>query len=162
MRQSRSLSAGQSSDCSEDEQRHTVEQFAEFVGEERQLSFLDGTAKGREGHARDECGDEAGASQRCGDAVRECGSCDGQDLQPGRLDQLVAASVDDRCCCDDAGEHASDDSPTDLLHDQPHRVRRSEITGVCLGDCEHDEEQRHADAVVEAAFDVQTLADARR
>ena len=38
----------------------------------------------------------------------------------------------------------------------------AEVSCVGLGEREHDEEQRHTDAVVEAALDVQPLADARR
>ena len=41
-------------------------------------------------------------------------------------------------------------------------MRRPEIAGIRLGDREHDEEQRHADAIVEAALDVQALTDTRR
>ncbi len=38
-------------------------------------------------------------------------------------------------------------------------MRRTDLTGISLGDREHDEQERHADAVVEAALDIETLAD---
>ena len=43
---------------------------------------------------------------------------------------------------------------SDLLDYQPDGVRRTDLIGVRLRDGEHDEEQRYADAVVEAALDV--------
>ena len=47
-------------------------------------------------------------------------------------------------------------------HDQPRRVGRRGVAGIGLRDGKRDREQRHAQAVVEAALDVQALTYTRR
>ena len=56
--------------------------------------------------------------------------------------------------------HAGQDAVADLLEHQPSRGPVADGAGLRLCDCEHDPEQRHADPVVEAALDVQSLSNA--
>ena len=61
-----------------------------------------------------------------------------------------------------AGGDAADEPVADLLEHQVRCGARRHRAFVPLGDRERDEEQRHADAVVEAALDVEALPDPRR
>ena len=62
----------------------------------------------------------------------------------------------------DARSHPGQDAVADLLEHQPNRGAVADRSGLCLRDREHDPEQRHADPVVEAALDVQTLSHSAR
>ena len=81
-------------------------------------------------------------------------------LEPERLDRASC----DRQALDDRGEDARREARNqpvaDLVrHEAPCGVGRH-LRRVGLGDADRDEEQRDADAVVEAALDVQPLTDA--
>ena len=65
-------------------------------------------------------------------------------------------------CTEDAGCDASDEAVPDLLEHQVDCGVRRHLAVVPLGDGERDEEERDADAVVEAALDVEPLPDPRR
>ena len=81
---------GPQEDRAEEEERDRVEQPAGLVEEVRVLGAA-AAAEAAEDHPADERGDEAGAAQRSGDPVREQGRGDGDELQPGPLDQPAAA-----------------------------------------------------------------------
>ena len=61
-----------------------------------------------------------------------------------------------------AGGDAADEPVADLLEHQLDGGVVGDRAGLGLGERDRDEEQRHAEAVVEAALDVEPLADPRR
>ena len=66
-------------------------------------------------------------------------------------------TLDDRCAR--AGEQPGEDAVADLLQHEMDCVVRGHLRRVRLGESDRDEEQRHADSVVQAALDVKPLAD---
>ena len=85
-----------------------------------------------------------------------------QDLQPVRLDERTTRRKPERERSEHAGCDACNEAVADLLQ---HEVRRCVCRHrplVRLGERERDEEERDADSVVEAALDVESLADPRR
>ena len=74
----------------------------------------------------------------------------------------MSAGEDDDNGGQRAGDDAAEEAEADLLHHEADSGRGAELAGLRLRDREHDEEQRHADAVVQTALDVQTLANPRR
>ena len=78
----------------------------------------------------------------------------------GVVDEAMRPPEHDDRRGDRPGDEPADDAVADLLDDEPEGRHVAHVTGVRLRDREHDEEQRHADAVVEAALDVQPLPDA--
>ena len=77
----------------------------------------------------------------------------------GSGDEAAPARVDDDCGCEPARERSEDDPVPDLLRDDLRGVTVPDRALLGLGDRERDEEQGHADAVVEAALDIEALAD---
>ena len=59
-------------------------------------------------------------------------------------------------------DHAADDPVADLLEQQRRRAATAGDLGLDVGERDSREQQRHADPVVQAALDVQALADPRR
>ena len=108
----------------------------------------------------DERGDEAAAAERDGDSIRQSGTRERDHLHPVVGDQVPpTGNAEDHTRCN-TGDDAAHEPPTDLVeHHVDSRAHRDRIV-LGLRDREHDEEQRHADPVVEAALDVQALPDA--
>src|SRR4029450_13482670 len=84
---------------------------------------------------------------------------DGVDLLPGPLHPPPGRKPAQDPGAHDAGDDPADDAEADLLQDDPERF---DVTDAFfgLGDGEEDDQQGHTDAVVQAALDVETLADA--
>ena len=115
-----------------------------------------------EHEASDERGDEAGTADRICNSEGEAGAGERHDLEPGATDEPVPTGDDDDACGGDARNHPGEDAVADLLEHEPSRGPVADGSGLCLRDREHDPEQRHADPVVEAALDVQSLSNAAR
>ena len=81
--------------------------------------------------------------------------------QPSSTRPRRPASLDDRRGRE-ARDHAGEDPVADLLRDDPRGRPVADHALLRLRDPEGDEEERHADPVVETAFDVQSLPDPRR
>ena len=94
------------------------------------------------------------------EAVREDGRRRRNDLEPRLVDPLATSCEHDHGRSEGACRHTAQDSVADLLGDEPRRFAAAEGARVCLGQREGDEEQRYADPVVQAALDVQPLANA--
>ena len=110
----------------------------------------------------DERGDEARSAHSVGDAVREHGRGEWHDLEPRPVDETAPAREDDDTGGQHTGYGSTEDAEADLLENQAERRHVADIAGLRLCDREHDEEQWHADPVVQSALDVEALADARR
>ena len=65
-------------------------------------------AQAAEDHAADECRDEAGAAERVGDAVREHGRRDRDDLKPHVVDEAMPPPEHDDRRRDRPGDHSAD------------------------------------------------------
>ena len=115
-----------------------------------------------EGHTGDEGRDEARSAERVRDAVGE-GSASGRDhLTPGAVDQVLAAGVDDHGSDQERGGDAADDAVADLIQNKRRPGSPAGDRGLDVRGRHGGKEQRHADPVVEPAFDIQALADPPR
>ena len=98
-------------------------------------------------------------SDRLGQREGEKRSGQRNDLEPRLVDEAPAAGVDDdrggSCARDDATQHAV----ADLLGHELGGVAVSDRSFLRQRDGERDEEERHADPVVEATLDVEALTD---
>ena len=101
-------------------------------------------------------------SSRDGERVRQSGGGDGDHLPPHWCDRAAPAGEDQYRGRDRAHADAGQRSVADLLEQQSQRRAVPDGTGLGVRDREHDQEQWHADAVVEAALDVEPLSDMRR
>ena len=118
--------------------------------------------EGAEHEAADERRDETGAADRIGDAEGEPGAGQRHDLEPGATDVPVPTGDHDDARGGDARNHPGQDAVADLLEHQPSGGPVADRSRLGLRDRQHDPEQRHADPVVEAALDVQSLANSAR
>ena len=114
-----------------------------------------------EDEAAHERGNEAAAAERSGDAVRQRSAGERDHLEPVLRHEppRLGEAQDERS--DGAGSDAADDAVADLLRHDACRCSATDHLLFRLCDGQRNEEQRHADAVVEPALDVQALADAR-
>ena len=96
-----------------------------------------------------------------GKAIGKDGAGGRHDLEPGGLDQPAPRTGHDGRRRDQPADHAAAESVADLFDDYSRRMCVTDAAGVGFGNGERDEEQRHANAVVEPAFDVEPLADPR-
>ncbi len=119
-------------------------------------------AHAAEGHAADEGGDEARSADRLGEPECQERSRDGYDLEPGVVDQPACGAVHHDGGRDGSGENPDEDAVPDLLEDELDGVAVPDRALLCEGDGERDQEERYADAVVEAGLDVQALTDPHR
>ena len=117
---------------------------------------------GAEHETSDERGDEAGAADRISNSEGEAGAGHRHDLEPGAADVPVPTGDHDDARGGDARKHSGQDAVADLLEHQPSRGPVADRSRLGLRDREHDPEQRHADPVVEAALDVQSLSNSAR
>ena len=97
-----------------------------------------------------------------GERVRQCGGGDGDYLAPPRCDRIAAAGEDQYRGRDRAHPDSGQRSIADLLEQQSQRRAVPDGTGLGVRDREHDQKQWHANAIVEAALDVEPLSDLRR
>ena len=142
----------------EDDEGRRPEQRAELLEQVADLA-ADAAAKPAEHDAGDEGGDEAGAADGRRRGEGEDRARGRHHLQPGAVDEAARRGEDD-----DAGGEAAGGDPEqrpvpDLLDEHPDRMARARDPGLGRGDRERGDEDRHAEAVVQAALDVQRLAD---
>ena len=97
-----------------------------------------------------------------GDTERADGRDHRNDRYPPRFDPATGPRRPQHAARDHSGDDTAHNAPADRLTDQPRRVGRRGVSGIGLRDGKRDREQRHAQAVVEAALDVQPLTDTRR
>ncbi len=157
----RSRERGTEEHGSEDDERHGREDGAGLLHELRDVAAAM-SSQPAEDRAADERGDEPGASDRLGQREGEERSGERNDLEPRLVDEAPAAGVDDdrgsRRARDDAAQHAV----SDLLGHELGGVAVSDRSFLRQRDGERDEEERHADPVVEATLDVEALTDSDR
>ncbi len=138
----------------EDEEGGAVERGPRHLGEEHRLGhlILGEEAKESAGHER---GDEPGPSECVGRSVGGNGRGQGNDL-PGLVDQISPTSEND----DSGGKLGHADTTEEALTDLfGHHGKRMSPSPSARGCGEKDQQQRHADPVVEAALEVQRLTD---
>ena len=137
-----------------------VEDVADLFAQQRRVGIAwRDPAVDDAGH---ECRDETAPAERDCDRVRRDRSHQRHDRDPGLGDQVAAAREAQQPGPCKAGDEATERTPTNRLCDQLRGVHAGLLTGVRGGDGEHDREQRNADTVVEAAFDVQRAPDTGR
>jgi hypothetical protein len=152
---------GPEQEGAEEHERRTVEHGAYLLREFVELLRVapQGQAEHDAGHERS---DEAGPAQRACYSVGE-GRTGGRDhLPPRGGDQIAPARLRDDPGDQQARGHASQDAVADLLHQQRGGAAPAGDLRFHVGRRDGREQQRHADAVVEPAFDVESLADPLR
>ena len=148
-------------DRPEDEERHGCEHRAGLLHEVRDVAATV-PAEPPKSSPPTNGADEARAADRLGESEREQRARERDDLEPRGIDPAAAARVDDDGRDRSPGEHPGQDAVADLLeHDLGGRAV-SDRTILRVRNRERDEEERHADAVVQAALDVEALADPHR
>ena len=95
-----------------------------------------------------------------GQPVGERGPGDRDDLKPDRVDEAARDAHPDHGCRCESRHHAPDTSVADLLEHELERRAVSDRARFRLGNRDRDQEQGHADAVVEPALDIEPLTDA--
>ena len=145
---------------SEDDERDRVQQLAALFEEVRDLA-AGLAAESSEHQAADERRDEDAPSHPQGEPGSEHGRGERVHLDPGAL----GPAAPDREALDErrpgARGEAGQASVADLLDDQVKGRVAGHGRRIDLREADRDEEERHADAVVQAALDVQTLPDQR-
>ena len=116
--------------------------------------------KAAEDRAADERRDEPRALDGLREPEREQRSGERHDLEPRLVDESTATCPHDDGSGRGTGDHAAEDAVADLLGDELRGVAVADRTVLRERDCERDEEERHADAVVQSALDVEALPDA--
>ena len=147
---------GHEHDGAEEDERDRTEQAARLFEEEADLA-PDLLAQAAEDRACDEGGDEPAAVHPHRQPVRERGPGDRDNLKPDRVDQAARVAHPDHGCRCESRDHAPDTAVADLLEQELERRAVSDRTRFRLGDRDRDQEQWHADAVVEPALDVEPL-----
>ena len=146
----------------EDDERHGREDRPRLLDEVRDLAAAV-PAHTAEHAAADERGDEAGSPDRLGEAEREQRARERHDLEP--------RVVDEPACLSPWTTTAAATAPARTPPRTPYPIfSKTSCDGMAVpdrtllrqGDGERDEEERHADPVVEARLDVQALADPHR
>ena len=155
------LERGPEQDRSKHQKGDPAEQSADLFAQSRGGLGL-GTGEAPEQRSGNECGYEAGAAERGRDGVCQRRRGHRHDLQPRPRDQVPF-----RCEGEQQRRYRSDADPgeysvPDLLHHDRDGVMGRSPTGLGVGGGERNQKQRHADAVVETALDVEPLADSRR
>ncbi len=150
---------GHEHDGAEEDERDRTEQAARLFEEERHLAADLATQPAEDG-TPDEGGDEPAAAHPHGKPVGERGPGDRDDLEPGRIDQAARDAEPDHGGGCEPRDHAAEASVADLLEHEVQRRAASDRALLRLGDRDHDQEKRHADAIVEPALDVEPLTDA--
>ena len=145
-------------DGAEEDERDCPEQAARLLEEERHVASDLATEPAEDG-ASDERGDEAAAAHPHGQAVGERSPRDRYDLNPDLIDEAARDAHPDHGCGREPRDHAPETSVPDLLEHELQRLAVSDRALFRLGDRDRDQEQRHADAVVEPALDVEPLTD---
>ena len=107
-----------------------------------------------------ERGDQAAAVEHRREPIGHPGGCQRNQRRPrGRGPTALTADPQgertERAC-----HQPADDSEADLLEHQSHRLGLAATLG--RGDGQRDQQQRDAEAIVQAALDVQTLSNPRR
>ena len=110
----------------------------------------------------DERGDEARPAERARRPVGERRAGGRDHLPPRAGDQLSAAGVDDDRRDHEPADDAADDPVADLLEQQRRGAAALRDLRLDVGHRDGREQQRDADAVVEPALDVESLADPPR
>jgi hypothetical protein len=95
------------------------------------------------------------------DPVGEGGARGRNHLTPPVGDQAPAAELGDDPRDERAGEHAADRAVADLLEHELDCATPAGDVRLDIRQRDRGEQQRHADAVVQPAFDVEALADSR-
>ena len=142
----------------EHDERHGVENLSELLDQMPDLAAAS-SPEDSEHEASDERGDETGAADRVCNSEGEAGAGHRHDLEPGAADVPVSTRDDDDARGGDARQHPGKDAVADLLEHESSCGPVPDRPGLRLCDGEHDPEQRHADPVVQAALDVQSLSD---
>ena len=115
----------------EDDQRHRVQHLAAGVDEVGDLA-VDRAVEHAEGEPRHEGGDEAAASERHRDAVRQGGRRKRDHLDPMVGDQVPPAGDAKDDCRSNTGEDAGHEAPTDLVeHEMDRRVDGDRVVFGC-------------------------------
>ena len=148
---------GHEHDGAEEDERDRTEQAARLLEEVAHLA-PDLAAQPAEDGPADERGDEPAAVHPDRQPVGERGPGDRDDLNPDRIDEAARDTHPDHGCGREPRDHAADASIPDLLEHELERGAVSDRARFRLGDRDRDQEQRHADAVVEPALDVEPLA----
>ena len=94
-----------------------------------------------------------------GKCVCQRGPGDRHDLEPIPVDQAARDALRHHDRGGESGDHAADHAETDLLQDELDGGPAPDRSLLGLGDRDRDEQQRDTDAVIEPAFDIETLAD---
>jgi hypothetical protein len=135
-------------DRAEDDEGHTVGQLAELAQEVGLLPH-GVTLECAEYEAGDKRGDEAAASERRREPVgKRRGGCR-QDLAPGRVHQAVPPRHLYHERSHDARDRSEEDAVADRLDNERKRGVVTRRAGLGFGEREPDEQQGHADPVVE-------------
>ena len=115
---------------------------------------------GAEHEPSDERGDESAAAQRCRQPV--CERCGDRGQEPAPL-RLLVVVVERRPPLHDgsgeAGDCAHQNAVADRLGDHAFCVGRGERASLGIRECQRDQERWDAEAVVEAALDIESLPD---
>ena len=151
---------GHEHDGAEEDERGCAEQAARLLEEERHLAS-DLATQPAEDRTSDEGRDEPAAAHPHGQPVGERGPRDRDDLKPDLIDEAARDAHPDHGCGCESRNHAPERSVADLLEHELHRRAVSDRALLRLGDRDRDQEQRHADAVVEPALDIEPLTNTR-
>ena len=145
-------------DGAEEDEGDRAEQAARLLEEEGHLA-PDLAAHRAEHGTSDEGCDEPAAVHPHRQPVGECGPGDRHDLGPDRIDQAAREAYPDHGGGCESRHHATDAPVADLLEQKTERLATSGRALLRFGNRDRDQEQRHADAVVEPALDVEPLTD---
>ena len=152
---------GHEHDGAEEDERDCPEQAACLLEQECHLASDVATEPAEDG-ASDERRDEPAAAHPYGQAVGERSPGNRYDLNPVLIHEAAWDAHPDHCCGRETRNHAPEGSVPDLLEHELHCRTVSDRALLRLGDRDRDQEERHADAVVQPALDVEPLTHAGR
>ena len=153
--------SGAEEDGAEDDERDGREDGARLLDEVRDLA-APAPAQPAEDAAADEGRDEPRASDRLREAECEPGARERYDLEPRGVDEPTPSCLHDDRGGRGPGDRAAERAVADLLEHELDGVPVPDRPLLRLGDRERDQEERHADPVVQPALHVEALPDAHR